>query len=210
MKILSNHTVLKAQLPEPYYLLIRKYFRAPKLCSNLSEAIRLTIPWHPNATAEGYYFWEQVYNWSKGLREKPPRINTSESLDDYGHRDIRYYKCKVIASKALNVISDELGCIVADKETENVYKRYILFNYLIGHRNESFGLKIIGRVVADLIGRKSKFDHATVLHARRVHFNLLDTKDPVYCKMVETFNQRMESIDLEIEKPLYNDVQTKN
>ena len=193
----SSHTVLKAELPEPYYLLIRKYFRTPKLCSSLSEAIRLTIPWHPNATAEGYYFWEQVYNWSKGLREKPPRINTSEPLEDYQNTDFRYHTCKVLAEKAINAISDEYGCIEANKETVNCYKRYIVFNYLIAYKTQAFGLKTIGRVVADLIGRKSKFDHATVLNGRRIHSQLTETREPLYCQMLQAFNQRMEAMELE-------------
>jgi hypothetical protein len=193
----SSHTVLKAGLPEPYYLIIRKYFRTPKLCSSLSEAIRLTIPWHPNATAEGYYFWEQVYNWSKGNRLKLPRLANIAAESPIQPYNNRYDICKTKAIKAIDAITELYGVIELDRTLHNVYKRYIVFNYLMESRLDLYSLVDIGRVVADLIGRKQKFDHATVLHSRRNHSQLTETREPLYCQMLQAFNARMEAMELE-------------
>jgi hypothetical protein len=197
MKPRSAHKILREQLPERYYTLIQKYLRKNNNCSNLADAIRLSIPWHPNATDEGYKFWEQVYYWAVDQRVNLPKVIQFGSPDTSFAYDNRYELCKRKAIQAIDVVTDLFGEIGLDRQLPNVYKRYIIFNYLLNSRLDLYSLQMIGEVVAHLIGRKEKFDHATIIHARRNESQLTETREPLYCQMLQAFNQRIEAMELE-------------
>ena len=190
----STHKIIKAQLPEPYYSLTTKYIRKNKTASSLSEALRLTIPWHPNATDEGYQFWEAVYYWASGARKRLPRVHVqTKSKCSYSY-DNRYNLCHVETGKIIEIVEELFGCIGLNRIQPNVYKRYIVFSHLIDNKADLFTLQMIGAVVAEQLGRKVPFDHATILHAKRNDEVLIETNEPTYTNMKRLFKLRLEEL----------------
>lgn len=195
----SSYKIIKEKLPEPYLTLIRKYIGQNRLAKNLPHALILCPIWHPSATQEGYEFWHAVYDWSIGKRKNLPivkkyLVNSFHDIDPNKY-DSRYTRCYKEATKAIESINMLFGVIELNRYQPNIYKRYILFNYLMENRSDLFSLETIGQVVADILGRKERYNHATLIHARRNDLWLTETNDQNYLKMKREFNQAIGLIE---------------
>lgn len=191
----SSYKIIKEKLPEPYFTLISKYIGQNRLAKNLPHALILCPIWHPSATQEGYEFWHSVYDWSIGKRKKLPIVkrfllNKLHDVDSLKY-DSRYSHCHKEALRVIDSITLLFGSIELNRYQDNVYKRYLLFNYLMDNREDLFSLETIGKVVADILGRKERFNHATLIHARRNDLWLTETNDKTYTTMKKAFYEAM-------------------
>lgn len=190
----SSYKIIKEKLPEPYLTLAKKYIRKNRLAKDLPQALLLSLPWHPKATDEGYHFWEAVYHWSIGARPRLPRVERHFRVDKTHKFDMRYNLCYAEAVKVVDLVTELFGSIGNDRTTENVYKRHLIFNHMMDLRYDLYSIVMIGKVIADVIGRKEPFGHATLINSRKIHNNLIQTKHPLYSTMKWTFDNAINEI----------------
>ena len=185
------HQVINEELPEPYLSLAHKYVSQNRIVRDLPDALLKLIPWHPSGTDEGYAFWEHIYLWSKGIRKNLPEfVDAPVKIKSYSFNS-RYNDCLSEAKLANSIIVRMFGRIMLNREIDEVYKRYIMFNHLLSIRGDRFGFAMIGRAVAEAIGRSTPFNHSTVYHAQLSESNLLDTNDSTYLMMKRVFDHEM-------------------
>ena len=192
----SSYKIIKEKLPEPYLSLIKKYVRRNNLAKDLPQALLQTKLWHPKSTDEGYYFWEAVYHWSIGERKRLPRVAADSVIRPSSSYDNRYRFCLAEIAKAVEVVEDLFGKIGLSRGNActgefNVYKRYLVISHILSIKEDIFTLQMIGEAFAEQLGRSNKFDHATILHAKRNDQMLIETNDPTYCGMKRAFQSAM-------------------
>ncbi len=188
----SSYKIIKENLPEPYLSLIKKYVRRNYYAKDLPQALLKTKLWHPNSTDEGYYFWEAVYHWSTGERKRLPRVAKSDIIRPTSSYDNRYRYCLTEIGRAVEIVEDLFGKIGLSRGNActgefNVYKRYLVISHMLSIKEDIFTLQMIGEALAEQLGRKNKYDHATILHAQRNDQILIETNEPTYCGMKQQF-----------------------
>lgn len=192
----SSYKIIKEKLPEPYLSLIKKYIRGNRIAKDLPSALLVTPLWKPTATDEGYYFWESVYKWSIGERRSLPRVYRKGEPRPSASYNIKYQFCLSEMRLAIDVVEDLFGAVGSDRRNArygdfNVYKRYMIVAYMMTIRDDMFSLEMIGEALAECLERPVKFNHATMINARRNDQMLVDTEDPTYCGMKNKFLTEM-------------------
>jgi hypothetical protein len=185
------HQVIKEELPEPYLSLAHKYTTQNKIVRDLPDAILKLIPWHPSGTDEGYAFWEHIYLWSKGIRKTLPEFIQPQTKTKTYSFNSRYNDCLNESKMAMSTIVRMFGEVKLNRETEECFKRYLIFNYLLSIRGDRFSYQIIGRAVAEAIGRSKPFNHASVYHAQLMDEQLVTTNDSTYSMMKRVFEHEL-------------------
>lgn len=188
----SSYKIIKEKLPEPYLSLIKKYIRGNRIAKDLPSALLVTPLWKPTATDEGYYFWESVYKWSIGERRSLPRVYRKGEPRPSASYNVKYQFCLSEMRSAIDVIEDLFGAVGADRRNAragdfNVYKRYMIVSYMLSVRDDLFSLEMIGEALAECLGRAKKFNHATMINARKQDQILIETNEPTYCGMKQQF-----------------------
>ena len=175
-------------LPPQYASLALGYYKRNVNVCSLPDALIHCIPWHPGGTTEGYYFWQDVYLYSKGLLTDLPFIRKpKDTIDIYATNRI-YRACLIKVRHAYQVICWRFGRIDGSRKRECVYARYIMVHYMMRSNDENFSLSMLGRSIAEVMNRTAPFDHSTILHCRTIHQDLVFTNDQTYMEMLNEFN----------------------
>ena len=93
------------------------------------------------------------------------------------------FKC---ASESTGINPNDI--LKKTRQTDIVMSRQLVIVYILSNYRKEYNLRQIG----EFVGGKN---HATIIHTRKVYFNLLDAKDKKFMKALDLFKEKLISTD---------------